>query len=501
MASIKNNLGDVWQRTSLIQRVLLVGLLLACVGAAVLLVNWARKPHLVLLYSNLSQAEAGKIAEKVRDSDTPYELKDGGTTILVPEEKVYTLRLTMAQQNLPTNDQAGYSILDSERIGASPFSQQVNLTRALEGELAKSIKLIDGVTLARVHVVRPERSILSKADKDASATVVLQLRSGWRFTSSNTAAVVHMVAGAIQGLSPEHVVVVDSTGNVLAGAGGNDFAGGSGNFLDYKSRVETYLAHKAEDMLTQVLGPGRASVRVDAVLDIGKGRTTTEKIDPTGRVVVKEKITAIANGASGAAGPSTKDDSTESTYLVGKTVEERELVPGAVKSLTVAAFVDLAGAKEGAKEGSPAATLKKEDAEEIIRSALGIGKADLASRVTVVDAPFHKAPESPDAKPTEASLFSKDFMLELGKSISLGVLVIGALLMLKIFGGSKRKMTVTAAGAPELAGAGAGGENLLASDGEDPEVVRARITRALQDNPEEVKRLFLSWVESDKGEA
>ncbi len=494
---MKNNLGEVWQRTSLVQRVLLLCIGLACAGAAVLLVNWARKPHLVLLYSNLAPAEAAKISEKVRDSDMPYELKEGGTSIYVPEDKVYSLRLTMAQQNLPTSEQAGYRILDEERIGASPFSQHINYARALEGELAKSIKLIDGVVHARVHAVIPERSVLSKQEKEASATVVLQLKTGWRFNSGNVAAVVHMVAGAIPGLTPEHVVVVDSAGEVLAGSGNNDFAGGSGNFLDYKAHVESYLGRKAEDMLTAVLGPGRASVRVDAVLDIGKGRTVTEKIDPAGRVVVKEKITAIAGGAGGSPG-ATKDDSTESTYMVGKTTEERELVPGAVKSLSVAAFVDLTGASE--PNGPAAATLKKEDAEEIIRSALGISKTDIASRVTVVDAPFHKIPESPDAKVTEAGLFSKDFLLEVGKSVSLGVLVIGALLMLKIFGGSsKKKMVVTAAGSPELAGGG--GENLLAADGEsDPDVVRARITRALQENPEEVKRLFLSWVESDKGE-
>lgn len=497
---MKNNLGDVWQRTSLIQRVLLLCIGLACVGAAVLLVNWARKPHLVLLYSNLAPAEAAKISEKVRDSDLPYELKEGGTSIYVPEDKVYSLRLTMAQQNLPTSEQAGYRILDEERIGASPFSQHVNYARALEGELAKSIQLIEGVVHARVHAVIPERSVLSKQDKEASATVILQLKTGWRFNTGNVAAVVHMVAGAVPGLTPEHVVVVDSVGEVLAGNGNNDFAGGSGSFLDYKAHVEDYLSHKAEDMLTAVLGPGRASVRVDVVLDVGKGRTVTEKIDPAGRVVVKEKITAIAGGGLGS--PSaTKDDSTESTYAVGKTVEEREMVPGAVKSLSVAAFVDLAGAKGDPNAPAAAPTLKKEDAEEIIRSALGIAKTDTASRVTVVDAPFHKAPESPDAKTAEAGFFNKDFLLEVGKSVSLGVLVIGALLMLKIFGGSKKKMVVTG-GSPELAGAGGGTENLLASDGEgDPDVVRARITRALQENPEEVKRLFLSWVESDKGEA
>ena len=144
MATLVENLREVWRRAGLLQRTMLVSVLLACAGAVVLLVGWARQPKMALLYSRLDPEEAARIVEKIRDADVPYRLTDGGTTVYVPAEKVYSLRLTMAAQGLPTGEQAGYRILDEEKIGTSPFTQRVNYIRAVEGELARSIQIIEG---------------------------------------------------------------------------------------------------------------------------------------------------------------------------------------------------------------------------------------------------------------------------------------------------------------------------------------------------------------------
>ncbi len=502
MATGLDGIGEMWKRLGVTQRVLLLGLLLACAGAAALLVSWARQPNYSLLYSNLAPAEAARIVEKVREAGVAYDLRDGGGSIYVPEEKVYSLRLTMAQQGLPAGDQPGYRILDEEKIGASPFSQQLNYTRALEGELARTIKLIDGVVFARVHIVRPERTVLAQREKEASATVALKLKTGWRFTSQNVAAVMHLVAGAVEGLSPDRVVVVDSQGDVLAGDQSNDdFAKGAGSILDYKNRVEQYLSRKAEDMLTAVLGPHRASVRVDVTLESTASLQTKETYDPANRVVTKEKIdSSTTTGAPGGAASQpagSKQETTESTYAAGKTVEEKRVLPGTIKSMSVAAFVDLT-----AEPNRPGPALTAKDAEDIIRSAVGAAGAD--TTVKVVNVPFHRPPESLEAaKPNEGGLFTPDFILEVAKRGSLGVLVIGVLLALKIFGGGRKKTSTDLV--PVGAAAGAGAAAALAGGGAaeleaDPQVVRAKIARALQENPEEVKRLFLSWVESEKGE-
>ena len=500
MAQIFESLGQVWQRASLLNRVLLLTILLACVGAAAILVGWARKPQMSLLYSGLAREDAARVVDKIRDADIPYQLKEGGTTILVPEQEVYGLRLGMASQGLPTGDQAGYRILDTEKIGTSPFSQRVNYIRALEGELARSIRMIDGVVSARVHVVRPDGALFAAQQKQRSATVVVRLKGGKRMTDANVGAIVHLVAGSVEGMSPEHVVVVDGQGNLLSGEDKTELAKGAGTFLDYKSRVEQYLADKAERTLTAVLGPNRASVQVDAVIDTARVSETVETYDPDKKVITREEIKSSSSSppagatAGGAKAGEKKEDTTMSEFLVGKTVKEQMDLPGQVKSLSVAVVVDLSPPEkaEGDQGAAPPAPLKKEDVEEIVQKATGATKED----VTVTVASFYKPPEAAEEAPEEG-FFNKDFILALARRGSLGVLVIGALLALKLFGASKSK---SAAAALE-AGSEASGNLLPAGEGvRDADVLRARITRALQDNPEEVKRLFLSWVESEKGE-
>jgi flagellar M-ring protein FliF len=274
------NIRDAWQRAGQMQRLILIVMVLACIGAAVLLSNWAGKPDLAMLYTGLSPEEAAKMVEKINESQTPYELRNGGTAIYVAQDKVYTLRLQLAGEGMPSGDQPGYRILDDEKIGTSPFTQQINYRRALEGEIARSIQLIQGVQSARLHIVKPDTQVFAKTDKLASATVFLRLKPGWRMQPSNVAAIVHLVAGSIDGLRPENVVVVDSGGNLLSGEAQQGLAKGANTLFAYKTQVEEYYARKVEDMLTAVLGPNRASVRVSAVVDSTSSTMTKEVYDP-----------------------------------------------------------------------------------------------------------------------------------------------------------------------------------------------------------------------------
>ena len=239
MANALQSLGAVWQRTSLVQRVILAVIALACIGACALLVGWVGKPEMGLLYTGLSSEDASKVVEKVREAGSTYELRDGGGAVYVPTDKVYSLRLTLASQGLPKGEQAGYRILDDEKIGVSPFSQRVNYNRAVEGELAKTIQLLDGVVSARVHIVRPEEAIFAGRDKESTATVVLRLKSGWRLTASNVAAISHLVAGSIEGLTPQKVVIVDAQGSLLSGQGDSELAQKAGSFIEYIPSVTT----------------------------------------------------------------------------------------------------------------------------------------------------------------------------------------------------------------------------------------------------------------------
>jgi len=501
---------------------MLVGILAGCVGAAVLLVNWARKPNMALLYSGLDCGEAARIVEKVRDAGVDYELKDGGTTVYVDEEELYSLRLTMAAMGLPTGEGMGYSILDDESFGSSPFKQQINYKRAVEGELAKSIQLIDGIVSARVHIVKPEGAMLAKKAKGASATVMVRLKPGKRLAGSNVSAIVHLVAGGVEELLPKNVVVVDSNGTLLTTGEDNGLAKSAGTFLDYKTQVEEYLTRKAETLLAAALGPNRASVRVDATIDTSSVSMTTETYDPEKKVPTREETTSSSStpvsGKSGESAAGAKKEETTSTdYLVGRTVQTKTDMPGSVKSLSVAVFVDLSAQTGGAGEsegGAEGAKVKADDVKNIVKAALGLNLAGgegaagaeagaetgggTFDTLEVIEASFPQ-PAPPEAL-EEPGMFSLDNVLKLLRQASLGILVIGALLMLKMFGGKKK---IDGEGSLALEGVGPGQENLLPAPATraDQEMLKARITRALQENPEEVKRLFLSWVEGEKGEA
>jgi len=500
-----NNLGDLWQRLSLIQRIMLLGVVLACLGAAAVLMGWARRPDMRLLYNGLAPEDAARIVEKLNDSDIRYELKNGGTTVFVDKQHVYSTRLAMASEGLPNSSHAGYRILDDEKIGTSPFSQRVNFTRAIEGEVATTVELMESVVSARVHIARSDSAVFSAKAGETSATVALRLKSGRRLTGQNVAAIVNLLAGSVDGLKADKVVVVDSQGNLLSGEADNELAGKAGTFLDYKSQVESYLAHKAEDMLTAVLGPDRATVQVDASIDTTNVNETTETYDPVNRVVVKEEIKSKSSTPTGVGkngeggGNSTKDEETFSEYLVSRTVQQKADLPGKVNSLSVAVLVDLTPAKSADGNGPAAPMPTVQDVQDLVTKALGLKDPD---SIKVATARFYQPSTLvEDTEVADEGLFTKDLILEIARRSSLGILVIGALLALKIFGKSKGAKQWADQSVPALQGVGGQSDNLLPAQEADPNQLRNHISRALQDNPEEVKRLFVNWVENDKEEA
>ncbi len=501
---------------TVVHRVLLLTVLLAVVGAAVLLGHWATRPKMTILYGGLTTEEAARVVDKLRDQDVPYELNNGGTTVQVPVEQVDSCRMTLAGSGVPSGGQAGYKILDDEKLGTSPFTQRVNYIRAVEGELAKTIQTLQNVNGARVHIVRPEGALFAGKEKDSSATVVVSLRGGRTLAAHNVAAIVHLVSGAVEGLRPDKVVVVDTGGNLLSGEENSELAGKASSFQSHRAQVERSLSEKAEQLLAAALGPNRASVRVSVEMTTQATSASKEVYDPVNRVVAHESIDSKSSsgGGSDSAGD-TKEETIDTEYLVSKTVEQIEQMPGDIVSKSVAVLVDLSPRPaEGEEGGEP--PMNKDDVEQLVAGALGLRLEagpdgdDPADSLSVVSTTLPAAPAAEEVG--EGGMFSPAFLLDMAKRASLGLAVIGMLLALKLFGGSKDKKAGKAEGdqtalaadrsAGELPGAsGQGGRMLPATEpagGQDQ--LRRRITRALEDNPEEVKRLFLAWAESDKGE-
>jgi len=492
----------VWQKTSLVQRALLIAVVLTFTIVGALLTYWARRPDMRILYRELAPEEASKITEKISEQGIAYELRAGGTSIYVPEKKVYQLRLDMAKEGLPEGGQQGYRIFDNERIGISPTVQNINLKRALEEELAMSIQMINGVVHARVHIVSTERTLFTSQGEETTASVFLRLQPGYRVSALNIAAITHLVAGGVEGLKSEDVTVIDSEGRLLSYKSDQTMASGASTVADYKERVEQSLAKKVEDMLTVVLGPGRAAVSVSAVIDMNSVSTVTTKYEPKG-VAAKEEITtgsdigasiAPAAGEPAIPGSTKKDETILTEYQVGETVTQEVILPGKIKSLTVAAFVDLSPAdvNEAGTGGQSAKIMELSDVNDIIKNALGLKETDL---LKVVDAKFHRPAELLiEEEPSNWPRY-----IAIARQVSLGVMAICALLVLRIFSGARKKMASTAAAGPLAEAEGAAGFLPAGAEGPEPLAVRKQITGALQSNPEQVKQLFSSWLE-EKGE-
>ena len=505
--NLLHKISKVWQGISLVQRALLTAVLLTLVAAGGLFTYWAQRPDMQLLYSNLSPEEASKITDKVNEKGIAYELRGGGTSVYVPRQHVYQLRLDMARDGLPMGDQGGYEIFDNEKIGISPFVQNVNLKRALQDELAKSIQMMDGIMHARVHIVSPEQKMFATTDKTSTASVALKLKPGYQLSHSNIAAITHLVSSSVENLKSENVTIVDSTGRLLSSKNANGLAASVDSNLDYKEKVELNLSQKVEDMLTAVLGPGKASVRVNAEIDMTSLSTVTESYDPTKKVVTKEEAVTkkevqpgrpTADGEGSVAGGSKTDETITNEYKVGKIIEQKTELPGEITSITVAAFVDLTvepvATEAGQEPATTTATTEKamevSDVEAIIQNALGLKSTDA---IKVVETRFHKQPvvmEEP-AGP-DMSLY-----IEIARHASLGIMAVCVLLVLKIFGGSKKKAS-TEAPTEALAVRSSELGMAAANQSADPQVLRRQIAAALQENPDQVKNLFINWIE-EKG--
>ncbi len=488
----------VWERVSLVQRALLIAILLTFVVVGGLLTQWARQPDMRTLYSDLSAEEASKITEKISEKDVAYELRNGGTTILVPKQYVYQLRLDMAKEGLPSGEQKGYKLFDNQRISQSPLVENVNLKRALQEELAKSIQMIDGISHARVHIVSSKQTLFTTQAGQTTASVIVRLKPGHSLTGTNVAAITHLVSGSVEGLNTEGVSVINSQGQLLTGESGNSLASSASTVHDYRERVESNLSHKAEQMLTTVLGPGRAIVKVSAVIDMNSINIVKKVFEPKG-VISKEEIQESSKPVGGGDESQAVGKETEGTinteYALGETIETRVELPGKIMSLSVAAFVDLTPPDVNEAEIAAGADVTPimplADVEDVIKNAIGLKSTDA---LKVVNKRFYRPKQSfLEEEPSNWPRY-----IAIARQSSLGIMAICALIVLKIFSGAKTKVS-SASPVPtthQLAGAKTAG--LLPAGAENMDnsmALRGHIAQALQNNPEQVKQLFASWLE------
>ena len=254
-------------------------------GFFAFLITRASAPNMAPLYSGLSLEDSSAIITELQTMNVPYDLRGEGDTILIPRDQITTTRMTLAGQGLPLRGQVGYEIFDQQStLGATSFVQNINNVRALEGELARTISSLTRIKGARVHLVLPERELFRRERKEPSASIVLSVRG--ELSNGEIRSIQHLVASAIEGLSPSRVAVVDDAGNLLASGLGEEQAGVLSGQADERTLgFENRLRTRIEDMLANVVGAGRARVEVSAELDFNRSTVTQETFDPDGQVV------------------------------------------------------------------------------------------------------------------------------------------------------------------------------------------------------------------------
>eukprot|EP01035_Chromulina_nebulosa_P057650 gene57650-78989_t len=247
----------------------------ALIGFFAFVIMRVTTPQMTTLFTDLSVEDSSGIIKDLERQAIPYELKNDGAAIMVPKDKVTRLRMKLAEAGLPKGGGVGYEIFDkSDALGTTSFVQNINHLRALEGELARTIRAIDRIQAARVHLVLPERPLFSREIHEPSASIVLRVRGA--LEAQQVRAIRHVVASAVNGLKPNRVSIVDEGGQLLADGAEGDLANG-GNGDERRAGFEKRMRNQIEAIVSSVVGAGRARVQLTAAFDYTKVRQTSDK--------------------------------------------------------------------------------------------------------------------------------------------------------------------------------------------------------------------------------
>jgi len=408
-------------------------------------------PQMVPLFTDLSVEDSASIIKDLERQAVPYQLKNDGTIIVVPKDNVARLRMKLAESGLPKGGGVGYEIFDkTDALGATTFVQNINHLRALEGELARTIRSIDRVQAARVHLVLPERPLFSRDKVDASASIVLKVRG--TLEPQQVRAIRHLVATAVNGLKPERVSVIDETGKLLADGAAQDNPLGGVSSDERKLSYENRLRSEVETIVSSVVGPGHARVQINADFDVNRITQTSDKFDPDGRVVrssqTREEQSATNDNKEGAVSAgtelpggrqqsegATKGDQSRKTeeivnYEISRTTKTEVIEAGRVNRISAAVLVDGNYTKndKGELAYQPRPKEEIDRIAALVRSAIGFD-AKRGDQVEVVNLRFAETTPSPINEPVgwmSYLQFTKDDIMrgaELGVMVVLGLVV------------------------------------------------------------------------------
>jgi len=399
------------------QKIAAVIILAIVLGGLLYLTSLGTKLQYGVLYSGLTEEDAADVVTRLKEERIPYQLSANGSTIMVPASQVHEIRLSLAGEGLPRGGGVGLEIFDKTTLAMTDFVQRLNFQRATQGELARTIRQFQQVEQARVHIATPKESVFIEDAKPPTASVSVKLRGNEQLSKSQVQAIVHLVASAIPGLTPENIAVVDTTGRLLyRGHDGQDsFL--SGSQLEYQFTVEETLRKKIETMLEEVVGIGHVRARVTAGIDFNRVDYTEENFDPESQVVRSEQMQnegnpggesivqgipgvkgelagsdVVAGSAALASGAYQRSNITRN-YEINKQTKHVQEASGSISRLSVAVMVDGTYVEIVDKEGKSSIQYKPRSSEEmqnfekLVKNAIGYSE-DREDKVEVIPMSF-----------------------------------------------------------------------------------------------------------------
>jgi flagellar M-ring protein FliF len=400
MPTIKEQVQNVAKRYRTWQiAVGVIAVLAVIVGLVYLIVSSNSRSDYAVLYNELSAQDAGKIAEKLKESKVQYKLEDGGSTILVPKDQVYETRIQLASEGLPESNLVGYEIFDNTNLGMSDFVQKLNYRRAMEGELARTINSLEEVKSSRVHIVIPEKALFKEDQKEPTASVTLQLKPGKTISNASILGIQNLIAKSVEGLNPDNVTIIDYRGKIISqeAIDKNSIAGLTASQQQMQMQTDQYLTQKVQSLLDNVLGAENSSAKVTSDLNFTQIERTITDYDPNRQVIRSEQnITEKSQATDSLNFPavnSAKDQSnTITNYEIPQTVERIVNEVGNINRITVSVLVNgktQIVEKNGTKtlEYTPRTSEELEQLTLAVKNAVGFDPLR-NDQISVLNVPF-----------------------------------------------------------------------------------------------------------------
>ena len=516
-----------WFKRTVAQRVLVGGLAASVVLAFVFMVYWLNKPDWKILSTRLFPEDASRVVQLLDASKIPYQLEDGGTTIMVPAEQVYDARLKVAGEGVVHGQGLGFELFDDVKIGQTDFVQHINYQRALQGELSRTIAEFPEIDRARVHLVVPAKSLFIEEDMPATASVILQLKQGQTLSQKQLLAIINLVASSVEGLDKSRITIADTRGQVLFQPEADDSVQGMTLAqADHKTTMERNIESRIEQLLMPIVGgPEKVIARVNADLDFSHKTITKELYDPESAVIrseqrSQEETKGSANLDGGAPDPNFRGDSmtgslssqqsqreTRTTnYEINK--EQQQIVGsvGEIRRLSIAVIVD---GKYAQVQGDAQPTFEPRTAEEIerirqlVQNAVGFDTAR-GDSIEVSSVSFG-LPETGTEQNLLATMI--EYMQRLGKPFLNGVLIfLFLILVVRPVIMTLIKPRVAEQDTEEMVGLPSGGERLALEEGVEEEVLdlqrrlelaKAQAMQLSEHDMDQAVALLKNWIKQE----